>query len=244
MSAPAAAAAAPAEAKADEKKVDISGLVLAFIPGTGNMGFKLARNHAKAGNKVILSSRDASKATGKAEELKKLVPGAKVETATHTAAATAADVIFFTASGSLEDRAALLHSIAANLEGKIVVDITNIGYLPYFADKWGQISSTELCIAAIAPHTAKWTCAYKSTFEKLLDAPVDASGRGHGVLIGGDDATATATVRALVASTGFHPLDVGALKNIRIVELMAPRFVFEMTTRNTGGKVGSWRFEA
>ncbi len=45
------------------------------------------------------------------------------------------------AQGSLEERHAALRGLQEELRGKIIVDVTNILYLPGMDDsKWGQVS--------------------------------------------------------------------------------------------------------
>jgi len=135
----------------------------------------------------------------------------------------------------------MLKSLSKSLKGKIMVDITNIGHLPSFADKWGQICSTELCQTALPE--ARWICAYKSTFSASLDKPIDKFGLPLEVFVAGDDKEAKKILIDSINATGFRALDCGPQKNIRILELMGPPFIMEMNKHSmSGSRLGSWRF--
>jgi len=222
--------------------------LLGFLSGTGAMGLKLARNHAKAGYPVIMGSREAKKGLKAAEDLQKQADeelninkyGA-ISGGSNSDVAEKADIVFFCASGTLEDRSTMLKSLSKQLKGKIMVDVTNIGHLTSFADKWGQISSTDLCQSALPD--ARWICAYKSTFSASLDKPIDKFGLPLEVFVAGDDKEAKKTVIDSINATGFRALDCGPQKNIRILELMGPPFIMEMNKHSlSGSRLGSWRF--
>jgi len=212
------------------------------------MGFKLARNHAKAGYPVIIGSRESKKAVKAAEDLLKQLDEevnvtnyGSVSGGSNGDVADKAEIIFFCASGTLEDRSSMLKSLSKQLKGKILVDITNIGHLSSFADKWGQISSTDLCQSALPE--ARWICAYKSTFSASLDKPMDKFGLPLEVFVAGDDKEAKKVVIESINATGFRALDCGSQKNIRILELMGPPFIMEMNKHSlSGSRLGSWRF--
>jgi len=67
----------------------------------------------------------------------------------------------------LEDREALLKSLASHLVDKIIIDVTNVFY--FFGEShWGQISSTLLNRDALgAP--ARWTTAFKAVYAVCLE---------------------------------------------------------------------------
>ncbi len=69
--------------------------------------------------------------------------------------------------GPLEDREALLKSLASHLVDKIIIDVTNVFY--FFGEShWGQISSTLLNRDALgAP--ARWTTAFKAVYAVCLE---------------------------------------------------------------------------
>lgn len=233
-------------------EIKLDGLKLAMLPGTGHMGSGLARAFTKASFKVLVTSRELAKAEAKAEEIRKEFPAqaANVTALTQLDAAAAADVIFFAAMGSEAERTAFVHSLAPSLTGKIIVDLSNIGYLPSFTqEKWGQTSSIEQLIAALGEGKAQWVSAFKTTPMSHLTAPKAADGSAHHVLTAADDIKAGALVRALINSIGLHALDCGRLINNRIIELQAPMHMVMMLKLNADpaavarGNLPAWRFQ-
>jgi len=224
-----------------EAKIDVKSLKIGFIPGTGNMGRGLARNHAKAGNEVLVGSRTKDSAIECAAKILEELKEAKISGATNSEVAQNADILFFCPSGPLEERSALLKSLAPYLKNKIVVDVTNIAYFTYyFADKWGQVSSTDLC-AEVVPD-AKWVCAYKNTFAQSLRHPIDKSGLPLEVLVAGDESAKEVVIK-LINATKFRALDAGGRQHIRIIELMGPPWIRDMDKHCIdGSQLGSWRF--
>jgi predicted dinucleotide-binding enzyme len=133
------------------------------------------------------------------------------------------------------------------LEGKIIIDITNILYL-YDDKAWGQVSSVEqnkwYCLRTdkfreALEVAARWLCAYKSTFSTTLDDLKNTNPRETQVC--GDDAEAKQLVIAMINETGFKALDCGGLKNARIVELLGPPFIMTVDNLN-GAPKGCWRY--
>jgi len=218
----------------ETKDVKIDHLVLAFIPGTGNMGGRLAKNHSKNGIKCLLASRELKKAQEKVAEIKTAHPSATIEAATAVDAVTRADVIFFCPSGSLEGRNVLLNSIGSQLVGS-----SRTNGVRRAAPNFSSRNSN---------HSARWVTGYKSTFGELIDSPIDLLGRGHGVQTASDDREAHAIVGALIRSLRLSWMNCGELKNNCILELMGPIFLGTVAILNAGGKVdretgGSWHLD-
>ena len=66
---------------------------IAVLGGTGPEGFGLARRWAKAGEKIIIGSRDAKRAREAAEKIKAPIPDAQVSGDENSAACAAADLV-------------------------------------------------------------------------------------------------------------------------------------------------------
>lgn len=60
----------------------------------------------------------------------------------------------------LARRAATLQQLRPHLEHKVVVDVTNIGYL-LGEEAWGQTSSLLINMATLQGAPIKWACAWK-----------------------------------------------------------------------------------
>ena len=149
---------------------------------------------------MIVGSRDAEKAKLTASEILKVVPNAKVEGIDNKSAAQKADIIFWGVQGPLKERHELLKSLESELNGKIVIDMTNIFYL-YDEKSWGQISAVEQNRDVVP--SAKWATGFKSIFQKALDEPI-VDGVPRDVQICADEQSTIDTVKALVNETGFR----------------------------------------
>ncbi|KAH7387824.1 hypothetical protein KP509_16G043400 [Ceratopteris richardii] len=143
--------------------------------------------------------------------------------------------------GSLKEREALLQSLAPHFENKVIIDVSNVMYF-FDESQWGQTSSVLLNQKALGV-PAKWTTAFKSTFYKLLEVPPNPKDP-HCTFVAGDDEEAVHRTAALVeAIPGFKAVRAGGLVNSKIIELLGPRWLFELDELNAGGKYRSgWKY--
>src|SRR5689334_494462 len=115
-------AAAPAAAKAPAKDPwelpDVSGLVVGVLGGTGDQGRGLAYRLARAGQKVIIGSRNAERAQTAAAEL-----GLGVDGADNAECARRSDIVIVAVPW--DGHAKTLESLRDDLAGKLVVDCVN-----------------------------------------------------------------------------------------------------------------------
>ena len=95
-------------------------LSVGILGGTGDQGRGLARRLAKAGNQVIIGSRDAGRAAAAAASVGS---PPRVTGAANEEAARTSDLVI--AAVPWEGHADLLARLAGALEGKIVVDCVN-----------------------------------------------------------------------------------------------------------------------
>ncbi|CAK9238712.1 unnamed protein product [Sphagnum jensenii] len=219
--------------------LDLTRRTIAVIPGTGNIGRRLAFQYAKAGLSVVVGSRDAAKAEQIADEIAKETHSSSVKGLINAEAAAAGDIIIWTPAGPLKDREELLKSLARHLVDKIIVDVTNV--LNSFGEnEWGRISSTLLNRDALgAP--ARWTTAFKATFAHFLREDLPDVKNPHTTFVAGDDPEAVATTIALVETIpGFKGANAGPLENSRIVELLGPRWIVQLDKLNAGGKLSTY----
>ena len=117
---------------------------IAIIGGTGKEGFGLALRWAKAGETVIIGSRDANRAHDAAEKIKQRAgSSAKVSGDTNAAACVATDLILLTVP--FEGHAELLNQLKTTIQpGSIVVDATvplaaSIGGVPHALSAYGRV---------------------------------------------------------------------------------------------------------
>lgn len=182
------------------------------VIGTGNMGSAFVKQLVKAGHEVRVTGRNAAKAQALAGQY----PGAQAVEA--SGAASGCDAIVL-ATGYAEAPAAL--RALGDLSGKTVIDITNPLTPDYMGLTLGHDTSAAEEIARALPgaHIVK---AFNTLFAQVLaDGPAFADGQRGSVFFAGDSATAKTTVKSLIDSLGFHPVDAGGLKNARYLEPLA-----------------------
>jgi hypothetical protein len=192
---------------------------IAVLGGTGAEGFGLALRWAKAGETVIIGSRDAQRAREAAEKIKARVKGAVVSGEENSAACAIAEMIVLTVP--FEGHAALLKQIKNSIRaGSVVIDTT----VPLAASVGGRATRTlgvwqgsaAQETAELVPKGIPVVAAFHHVSADLLDAegPVDCD-----VIVCSDDAVASQQVQALaVKIPGVRAIDGGKLESARILE--------------------------
>jgi 8-hydroxy-5-deazaflavin:NADPH oxidoreductase len=193
---------------------------IAVVGGTGPEGFGLALRWARAGETIIIGSRDSKRAQDAAARIKdKVGPQAQVSGEENSAACAATDLIVLTVP--FEGQANLLKQLKPAMRpGSIVVDAT----VPLAASVGGRASrmlgvwqgSAAQQTAELVPKGVTVVAAFQNVSSELLnqDGPIECD-----VLVCSDDFEAIQTVRALAAKIpGVRPIDGGKLENARIIE--------------------------
>jgi len=193
---------------------------IAVIGGTGPAGMGLALRWARAGEIIIIGSRDEGRAKRAAAAIQQKVgPQANVSGMENAAACAAADILMLTVP--FEGQAALLKQLKpAMTEGSILIDAT----VPLAASVGGRASRTlgvwqgsaAQQAAELVPKEVSVVAAFHNVSAELLngDAPLDSD-----VIVCSDDPDAAQLTRELAAKIpGVRALDGGKLENARIVE--------------------------
>lgn len=198
-----------------------AGLVVGVLGGTGDQGRGLAFRLARAGNSVIIGSRDAARAEAAAAGL---ASAGRVTGMANPVAASEADVVI--AAVPWEGHGALLASLAEPLAGKVVIDCVN----PIGFDQRGAYplpvpeGSAAQQAAALLPRSAVVGAFHHVSAVLLLDpevASVDLD-----VLVLGDDRAATDLVQALAERIpGVRGVYAGRLRNCGQVEALTANLV-------------------
>jgi len=193
---------------------------IAIVGGTGPEGRGLALRWARAGEAVIIGSRDAARAQQTAEELAKAAAGSGHVTGMANADAVAAtDLVVLTVPFS--GHADILKQLkAAFRPGTILIDTTvplaaAIGGRPTRTLGVWQGSAAEQA-AELVPDGVKVVAAFQNVSHGALEAsgPVDCD-----VIVCSDDPAARQMVRELAEKIpGARGVDGGRLENARIVE--------------------------
>lgn len=182
------------------------------IIGAGNMGSAFVKQLVRAGHEVSVTARDSAKAA----QVAAAYPGAKAVAV--AGAANGADaVVLATGYG---DAAAALQAVG-DLQGKVVIDITNPLTADYMGLTLGHSSSAAEEIAKAAPG-AEVVKGFNTVFAQVLGDGADfGEGRKVTVFVASDSARAKQTATALAQSMGFEVVDAGGLKNARYLEPLA-----------------------
>lgn len=190
-----------------------------LIIGCGNMGRGIATRVAAGKHVLMLYDIDSAAAEKLANDLGGTKPnGAKVAVAETPADAVPESDVIILASwyGANLETAAML---GAELDGKIVVDISNPLNESYDDLVTPPGTSAVETIRDAVPGGARFVKAFNTTFAgTLLSGQV--SGQTLDVFIAGDDQAANDTVATLARDGGLNAIDVGALKRARQLEAL------------------------
>lgn len=193
---------------------------IAVIGGTGPAGMGLALRWARAGETVIIGSRNEERAQQAAAAIQRRAgPDANVSGMENSAACDAADILMLTVP--FEGQAALLKQLRpAMTAGSILIDAT----VPLAASVGGRASRTlgvwqgsaAQQAAELVPKEVSVVAAFHNVSANELngDNPLDCD-----VIVCSNDADASQLTRELAAKIpGVRALDGGPLQNARIVE--------------------------
>jgi 8-hydroxy-5-deazaflavin:NADPH oxidoreductase len=193
---------------------------IAILGGTGPEGSGLASRLARAGEHIVIGSREASRAQEIAQQLRASVgAAAQIEGAENTAAAAQCDIAVLTLPFS--GQAPLLKQLKSIWKpGTVVIDTTvplaaTVGGSPTRMIGVWQGSAAEAA-AELLPAGVCIAAAFHNLSAELLagDAPVDCD-----VLVCSDDDNAKKVAMELaVKIPGVRALNGGKLENARIVE--------------------------
>jgi predicted dinucleotide-binding enzyme len=186
------------------------------VIGTGSMGSAFVKQLAKAGNQIRVTGRDLAKAQALASN--------------HSNAAAAApgqalgdSDVAIVATGYADAVPALL--ALGNLQGKVVIDITNPLTADYMGLTLGHSTSAAEEIAKAVPG-AEVVKAFNTVFASVLSDGPDLGGQKVPVFVASDSARAKDTASELARSLGFAVIDTGGLKNARYLEPLAGLNIF------------------
>ena len=188
------------------------------IIGSGEMGGTLGKLLARAGHKVLFSSRHP-------ERLKQLVKEAGKNAASGTVedAVKFGDVILFAINfSSMDDAVKRAHG----LNGKIVIDITN----PVSWDEKNQQLIQHLQPGKTAASKLKQSAPNARIVKAYSHLPAEhlvkdsnrAKEERITVFHCGDDGEAKRIVAELIEDSGFIPFDLGDLGQAALMEIPGP----------------------
>lgn len=182
------------------------------VIGTGNMGQAFVKQLVRAGHEVSVTARDSAKVA----QVAAANQGAKAVAVAGSAAA--ADVVIL-ATG-YGDAVGALQAVG-NLDGKVIIDITNPLTADYMGLTLGHSTSAAEEIAKAVPN-AEVVKGFNTVFAQVLADGADLNpGQAVSVFVASDSVKAKQTASELAKSLGFDVIDAGGLKNARYLEPLA-----------------------
>jgi 8-hydroxy-5-deazaflavin:NADPH oxidoreductase len=193
---------------------------IAILGGTGPAGTGLALRWARAGETIIIGSRDAKRAQEAAEQIKaKAGSQAQISGMENAAVCAASDLLVLTVP--FESQATLLKQLKPAIRpGSTLIDATVA-----LATSIGGRSSRTLSVwqgsaaqqaAELVPKGVSVAAAFHNLSADLLngDGALDCD-----VIVCSDDPRASQITRSLAAKLpGARPIDGGKLENARVLE--------------------------
>ena len=218
-------------ARPAEVPVDVSRLTVGVLGGTGPQGRGLAVRLAAAGQRVLLGSRDADRASEVAVDVAQRAAGIAAEGVevsvlggANVDVAGASDLVIVAVP--FDGHAATLADLVRPLAGKIVVDCV----VPMAFDKQGayvldvEEGSVAQQAAALLPDShvvGAFHHLSAALLEDLSKPTLDGD-----VMVVGDDREAMDTVQALASRLpGMRGIYAGRLRNARQVEALTINLV-------------------
>lgn len=188
---------------------------IAVIGGTGAEGSGLALRWAHAGHRVIIGSRDTTKARAAADELNAILGRTSIEGASSEDAIELARVVVLTVPYAAQ--LSTIEAFVERLEGKILVDVT----VPLVPPKVSTVQLPESDSAAVALQakvgsSVRVVSAFQNISAhklKKLDHKIACD-----VLICGDDRDARLLVIGLAGDAGLRGINAGPLANSTVAE--------------------------
>jgi 8-hydroxy-5-deazaflavin:NADPH oxidoreductase len=193
---------------------------IAILGGTGPAGMGLALRWARAGETIIIGSRDAQRAQEAADKIKKKAGDqSRVSGMENSKACAATDLLVLTVP--FEGQAALLKQLKPAIRpASILIDATVAlaaavgGRASRTLGVWQGSSAQQA--AELVPKGVSVVAAFHNLSAELLngDDALDCD-----VIVCGDDANASQLIRALTAKIpGVRAIDGGKLENARTLE--------------------------
>ncbi|MBM4240155.1 MAG: NADPH-dependent F420 reductase [Euryarchaeota archaeon] len=224
---------------------------VALIGGTGDQGLGLALRFVKAGEKVIIGSRDIKKAENTVNTIKNMLKDEEcrnLSAMSNEDAAAEGDIIVLTVP--LQAQIATLKFIEKFLDGKIFVDAT----VPLESSLGGKPTRyVDLCHGSAAERTAEFLKGRNtnviSAFNNISSASLVNINEDVNCdcLISSDHEDAKKEVMKLAEKiSGVRAIDCGPLENARIIEKITPLLInlnIRNKIKNAGIRITGLSFE-
>lgn len=190
---------------------------IAVIGGTGKEGNAIAARFAKAGVRVLIGSRDATKAQNAAQELNARVGASNGEGYSNRDAAARANIILLAVPYA--GMQPILADLRDAAQGKIVISVvSSLDPEKKSRAKPPAAGSVTAEVQQFFGDAAKVVCAFQNISPEKLQAVEEKIETD--VIVCGNDKDARATVIELIRRIGIDAFDGGALANAVAVEAL------------------------
>jgi NADPH-dependent F420 reductase len=195
---------------------------LGLVGGTGREGTGLGVRWARAGHTVSIGSRDAGRAREKAQELSQRA-GVAIRGGDNAEVCRDADVVVLCVPYGAHG--ATLEGLKAELQGKLVIDIT----VPLVPPKVREVqlpegnSAAEEAARILGPDVRLVATLHHVSSGHLADPQHTIA---CDVLVCGGDLAAKDTALALLSDLSLRGLDAGPLKNAVALESLTPVLLY------------------
>lgn len=170
------------------------------IIGAGAIGTTIAKHLTEAGYDVIISnSRGADTLKEKIKEIRGNSVAGSVQEAAE------GDVVFLAVRWEHAQEALS----AVNLEGKILIDVTNAGLPEFVRAEPGSKTSSE--VVSQWAKGAKVVKAFNTLYENVLAENPQVGGGNRVLFYSGNDDDAKEVVSGIINRIGFAGIDLGSL---------------------------------
>lgn len=189
---------------------------IAILGGTGDLGTGLAIRWSKAGYKIVIGSRTLEKAQTAVAALQEISPDTPADAMENLDAAAAGDIVVLTVPA--EHQISTLDYVKANLQGKILIDVT----VPLVPPKVGTVQLPEEGSAGkraqiFLGEDVMVVTAYQNIAAHLLQQDVTIE---CDVLVCGDKKAAREKVIQLTEEAGMKGWHAGPVANSAAAEAL------------------------
>jgi predicted dinucleotide-binding enzyme len=213
------------------------------VLGTGTVGQTIAGKLSDLGHDVVVGTRDREATLARSEPDAMGNPAFPAWLAEHPtvrlaefAEAAAEGELVVNATGGAGSLEALTQAGAANLAGKVLLDVSNPldpsrGFPPSLLVKDTDSLAEQIQRAFPEARVVK---SLNTMTAALMVDPARVGGGDHSVFVSGDDAAAKETVVELLTSMGhIDVIDLGELSTARGAEMLLPIWLRLMSALGT-----------
>jgi 8-hydroxy-5-deazaflavin:NADPH oxidoreductase len=203
--------------------MDKASAIVAVIGGTGAEGSAIALRLGHAGYRVVIGTRDPSKAERVVAELNGILGTTALSFADNVKAAAAAEIIILTVPYGAQQAA--VDDIRAVLEGKVLIDATAPLVPPKVSNV--QLPPGGSAVAAIQERLGD-KVRVVSAFQNVAAHKLREIGKDVecDVLVCANDAEARRIALGLIADIGLRGIDAGPICNSAAAEALTSVLIF------------------